>query len=106
MLTPTDRTIAQALKRRMIDVVPLLEFRVYGSRARGEATGESDFDVYILVETLTATQRQQLEEIAWEIGFEHDRIIAPIVVTRHQLEHGAFGANPLHFTIEREGIVV
>lgn len=106
MISPTDSAIAQELKHRIARVVSVLEFRVYGSRARGEASSESDFDIYVLVETLTSTQRQQIEDIAWEIGFEHDRIIAPIVVTRHQLEHGPFGANPLHFTIEREGVLL
>lgn len=106
MLTATDHATAQVLRRRFAAIVPLIDFRVYGSRARGDANDESDFDVYVLVEALTSTQRQLLDEIAWEVGLEYDRVITPVVATREQVEHGAFGANPLRHVIEREGIVV
>jgi predicted nucleotidyltransferase len=106
MLTPLDNVVARELRRRFAVVVSLNDFRVYGSRARGDATIDSDFDVYVLVEMLTPQQRQQIDEIAWEVGLEYDRVIAPVVATREQPEQGAFGANPLRYVIEREGIVV
>jgi uncharacterized protein len=53
---------------------------------------------------VTAELRRRISEIAWEVGFEADRVISTIVTTRDQLEHGAMGANPLILNIEREGI--
>lgn len=37
MLTRTDRQIAREFRRRLAQVVPILDLRVYGSRARGDA---------------------------------------------------------------------
>lgn len=104
MLTETDRAIASELKRRLTGIISVLDLQVFGSRARGDAAPDSDLDIFIEVETLTPQLRRQISEIAWEVGFEMDRVISTIVTTRDELEHGAMGANPLVLSIEREGV--
>ncbi len=104
MLTETDRRIVREFQRRLADVVTVLDLRVFGSRARGDAVSDSDLDVFIELEACSSEQRQRISEIAWEVGFEMDRIISTVVTTRHELEHGAMGANPIVLTVEREGV--
>lgn len=104
MLTKRDRRIAREFQRRLAGVVPVLDLRVFGSRARGEAAPDSDLDVFIEVEKLTPELRRRIDELAWEVGFELDCIISTIVATREQLEDGPMGASPLVLNIEREGV--
>ena len=106
MLTATDRKVAQNFRHRIASIVPVLDMCVFGSRARGDATPESDLDLFVEVEYLTPQLREQIFELAWEVGFEEDRVISTIVTTPEQLEHGAIGANPLIHQIEHEGIHV
>lgn len=106
MLTSADQKIARELRRRFSAIVKVVDFRIYGSRARGDATDESDFDVYLVVDSVTNAQRRRIDEAAWEVGFEHDRVVATIVATPEQIEHGPFGANPLLRIIERDGIQI
>ncbi len=106
MLDPTDLDIARQLRARLETIVGVLDLRVYGSRARGDGAHDSDLDVYLVVDALTPTQRRQIEDVAWEVGFDRDRVISTIVASREQVEHGPFGANPLLRDIEREGVRV
>ena len=104
MLTKADRQIVREFQRRLVEIMPVLDLRVFGSRARGEAAPDSDLDVFIELEVCTPELRQRISEIAWEVGFEMERVISTVVTTRAELEHGAMGANPLVLNVEREGV--
>ena len=58
-----------------MDVVPLLDLRVFDSRARGDAAPDSDLDVFIELEACTLELHQRISEVAWEVGLEMDRMI-------------------------------
>ncbi len=85
-LNVTDREIAGLLRQRLAQGAKIEDFRVFGSRVRGEATPESDLDVYIVVTDLTPVLRRWIDEIAWEVGFDNDRVISTLVTTRRGLE--------------------
>ena len=105
-MTAEDREIALELRQRLSHRLKIEDFRVFGSRVRGEATPDSDLDVYLVVTELTPALRRWIDEIAWEVGFDNDRVISTLVTTRRGLEQGPFGAQPVVRTIEREGIPI
>jgi uncharacterized protein len=105
-MSAADREVARELRQRLAQRVKIEDFRVFGSRARGEATPDSDLDIYLVVTELTPALRRWIDEIAWEIGFEMDRVISTLVTTRRGLEQGPFGAQPVVRVIEQEGIPV
>lgn len=106
MLSPTDREIARRFKQQIQPIAPLLALWVYGSRARGDATPESDLDLFIELEHVTPALRLKISEIAWQVGFERERVISTLVATREQIEHGPLGADPLLDHILHEGVQI
>ncbi|MBI3921714.1 MAG: nucleotidyltransferase domain-containing protein [Armatimonadetes bacterium] len=106
MLTQSDRQIAREFRGRLASIVPVLGVWVYGSRARGDEAPDSDMDLFVEVGEITPEQRQRISEAAWEVGFEWNVVIVPVVATRFDLEHGPMGANPLVLAVRREGVQV
>ncbi len=107
MLSIHDRKIADELKRGIkqdLADVELIDFRVYGSRARGDFIPDSDMDVFLEVVSVSKEQRLKISEIAWEVGFERDRVISTFVVTVEQKKNGPLAANPILSHIEHEGV--
>jgi uncharacterized protein len=103
MLCDADRAIACELRNRVSALVRVLDLVVFGSRARGDAEGDSDLDVFILVERVTPALRRQITDIGWEVGFGPGRVVSTIVAAPGDLE-GAFGASPILLAIETEGV--
>ena len=105
-MTPKDREIAKELKKRLSKVVHLLDFRVFGSRARGDADEYSDMDVFIEVESTNKKLNEKIFEITWEIGFKHFMIISTLIFTRDELENSPLRSSSIIKNIGREGVAV
>jgi len=104
MLSESDRQIAHEFKKRLQAIFEIIDFRVYGSRARGDNSEESDLDVFIELNTISPAVRLRISELAWEIGFDYDRVISTFVTTPDNLINGPLSANPILKKIAQEGI--
>lgn len=69
-----DRAIVLEFKRRLTPDVArhLKRLIVFGTRAKGEATEESDLDLMALVDEFTVTLEESLEDIAYQVMWDHD----------------------------------
>jgi uncharacterized protein len=101
-----DRRIAQELKKRLSDVVEVLDFKVFGSRARGDADEYSDMDVFLEVESLDNTLKEKISAIVWEVGFNNYTVISPLIFTRDELENSPLRASSIVEAIAEEGVAV
>lgn len=100
-----DLLIARELKERIAAIVPLIDFKVFGSRARGDADEYSDMDVFIEVESLDRELKGKISDIAWEVGFNNDCIhISPLVFTRYEIEKSPLRVSSIVRAIAEEGV--
>jgi len=101
-----DYIIAKELKERLSKIVRLVDFRVFGSRARGDTDEYSDMDIFIEVEYLDKQLKKQIRDITWEIGFENSTYISPLIFTRYEIEDSPLRASPIVQNITEEGVKV
>jgi uncharacterized protein len=105
-MTPRDYKIARELKQRLAEAVELIDFRVYGSRARGDDEEFSDLDVFIEVASLDKKTKDLISDIAWEVGLENLIVISPLVFTLDEVEKSPLRVSPILVNINEEGIRV
>ncbi|MEW6261591.1 MAG: nucleotidyltransferase domain-containing protein [Thermodesulfobacteriota bacterium] len=99
------RELLQRVKEAVLEIEPGAEIILFGSRARGDDTPESDWDFLILVDGPVNTERQRtvrhrLYEIEWDSG----EVISSIVRGREVWESPLHRAMPFHENISRDGV--
>lgn len=106
MIDQKDYEIAEKLINRLSKIVQLVDFRVFGSRARGEGDEYSDLDIFIEVETLNEELEEKIRDIIWEVSLENCIMISPLIFTREEVEDSPLRASPLVRNIIEEGIKI
>jgi len=86
--------------------VKVHEVRVFGSRARGDATEESDLDVLVVVDYLDHSIEKYISDCAWESGFSENIIIMPITISIDTLKNSPIRKSSFIKNVYREGICV
>lgn len=101
-----DYEIARELKEKLSEIVPLIDFRVFGSRARGDKDEYSDMDVFLEIESLNTEVKNKILDIIWEVGFKYFIVISPLIMTRDEVEKSPLKASPIIKNIVAEGVRV
>ena len=96
--------IAIDFKDRLSRKIPLVDIRLFGSRARDDYEDTSDMDVFIELEKVTQETRDVIADTAWELSLENLIHISPIVFSRHDIEHTPQRSSPLVRNILQKGI--
>jgi predicted nucleotidyltransferase len=75
---------------------------MFGSQARGDAKKDSDIDLLVILPAVTSDARGVVSDVAWEVGFEADKIILTIPTTKDRMKRYAF--LPFYQNVKREGV--
>jgi predicted nucleotidyltransferase len=99
-----DRRVLEKFAARVRGYYPEASIWAFGSRARGQANPDSDFDICVVVNELDAKADRLVMDIAWEIGFEADILISVIPFSIEEFNAGPLSASPLVRVIKEDGI--
>jgi len=104
ILAKNERVALVNLKRELEKTLNLVDYRVFGSKARGEESPESDIDVMIEVENYTPEVEALIDELVFEINLDHDCLISTVIFGSKELHEGPLRESPIYRSISREGV--
>lgn len=99
--------LLERVKQTILQVDSSADVILYGSRARGEAHPESDWDFLILVnspvnEDYKRMIRHRLYDIEWSVG----EVISSIIHSREEWNQPLSKFIPFREKVRREGILI
>ena len=103
-MKPVDYKIALELKTRIAQVADLIDFRVYGSKARGDDDEFSDMDVFVEVLTMDKRIKEDIADISWEVGLKNLLVISPLVFSKDEIENTPLRVSPIVKNIYDQGV--
>lgn len=98
------RAFGERVRELVCDAVIIL----YGSGARGDMEEFSDIDIYVEIPDGSDIDslRKKVSDIAWEIGFENDKIIQTVVYLKGDVWNTPRRSSPFIKAVHSEGIAL
>ena len=95
---PVPATFAREVRKHL--QAHLKEIRLFGSRARGDARKDSDYDMLVIVDTRSPEIRDTILDIEAGLLERYDALVASILRTEDEWQQRQ--GRPLARAIERE----
>ncbi|MBI5050267.1 MAG: nucleotidyltransferase domain-containing protein [Nitrospirae bacterium] len=99
-----EKTAVSKLKETLTEKFNLLDFCVFGSKARGDSSPDSDIDVMIEIEDYNPAIESAIDDLVYKINLTYDCFISTIIFSKKELEEGPMRESPIYKVIEKEGI--
>jgi predicted nucleotidyltransferase len=97
----------RGFKQELLTRFPEAEVTLYGSKARGERAVDSDIDLLILVDgPVTREVKEEIVSIAYELELTYDVVFGLLVEDRSFWQSALARAMPLHWNVDREGVLL
>ena len=87
---------SNCLLRGLSDPPVLCDFILYGSKATGSDTGESDIDIMVEIEEEVRDVRWDIYNMTAEVNMDFGCVISPILFSRRELEDGPMEESPIY----------
>ncbi|HPO46195.1 MAG TPA: nucleotidyltransferase domain-containing protein [Spirochaetota bacterium] len=105
-LSDKERMAIKELKDFISSRYTLMEFKLYGSKARGDNSPESDIDIMVTLRETGPKTENDIYDRAIALNILHDVLISVVIFSEEELTAGPMRESPLYRIIEKEGVAV
>lgn len=87
-----ENQVIQAVREKLLSIDPNVKAYLFGSRARGDARKDSDWDVLILLDKprVTLEDYNKYSYPLWELGWNYDELINTVLFTEKEWKENNF----------------
>ncbi|MGB9793200.1 MAG: nucleotidyltransferase domain-containing protein [Thermacetogeniaceae bacterium] len=105
-LTPNERKAVLELKEALQEMLGnrLAGLYLFGSKARGDYSSDSDIDIAVIVRGLTKELKRAVFDKAADIELENDVYLSTLVLSEEEFELLKKRERRIALDIEREGV--
>jgi predicted nucleotidyltransferase len=101
----SNEELLQAIKKTVQAFVPEAEVILYGSRARGDAEPESDWDLLVLTEEpLELKEKDKIREALYRLELETDEVLVAFYRSKADWNSPRQKVTAFYENVEREGL--
>jgi predicted nucleotidyltransferase len=106
-LSAADRALLLRARDAVRAVEPNAFVILYGSRARGDAAPDSDWDLLVLIDGAVEWHREEAirRPLIW-LGVDSDAVLTVLVYSRQDWDSAPYRSMPLHRNVSRDGITL
>lgn len=99
--------ILRRIKQIVIESEPDAKVFLYGSRARGKAKPDADWDLLILVKRkhITAEDEKRITWPLYDFEFESGEVLSPMVYSEQDW-YNKFSVTPFFKSVMKEGLLL
>ena len=101
-----DKRVIILFKSLLEQKLKIHEIRVFGSRARGDESEDSDLDVLVVTDILNHSIEKTISDCAWEAGFYNDIVIVPVPITINSLRNSPLRESVFIQNVYKDGIAL
>ena len=98
----TTREVTDMISARVRKSEPTAKVMLFGSRARGDARSDSDWEVMVLIREEAVAKRWNMSGDLIDLGWDIDKMINPIVYTQSEWAKRSF--TPFYKNVMRDKI--
>lgn len=104
-LTEQEKELLRKCKEMIARLDPSATLILYGSRARGDAEEESDYDLIILTNREATLEREdEYRKQLFPLQLETGAVFTVLLVERKEWDSPLFNAMPFYRNVKREGV--
>jgi predicted nucleotidyltransferase len=105
--TIRESVLLNRVKTAVRALVPEAEIILYGSRARGTARADSDWDFVILLPSPRDKKLEvKIKNCLYDIELETDTVLTSIIRSKQEWQSARYAVVPLRQEVESDGIAI
>ena len=79
---------------------------IFGSKAEGRDTWDSDIDILVLIKDSAVNLYERILDLAFEVNLKHDVYVSPRVITTSTYNHPVWKITPFMQQLRQKAIVL